>query len=173
MTACELDDCSRNHYRAGLCASHYMKRYRYGDPNHVLASRATDIAGRRFGSLVALRRDDGMWICQCDCGNQRAIRIGDLNRGSAVTCGERPTHPYKATVTYAGAHDRVTATKGRAAEHACIDCGSQAEHWSYDHADTAELTEAGLPYSTDPAHYDPRCIRCHRRFDRRSRAAIA
>jgi hypothetical protein len=69
-------------------------------------------------------------------------------------------------VGYAGAHDRAEATKGRACDHACVDCGQAARHWSYDHADPNELaTEAGYPYSADPSHYVPRCVSCHKKFD--------
>lgn len=175
---CSVADCGKAQYQnRPWCASHAMRRHRYGDPlAGPPAKPRQDITGKRFGALVALSREPGSrWLCRCDCGNQKSVLIGDLNRGSTTTCGERPTHPRKALVTYAGAHDRVAAAKGRAADHRCIDCTEPAQHWSYDHQDPDELIEAlpvqrgryiyDVAYSVDPEHYDPRCIRCHRAYD--------
>lgn len=74
-------------------------------------------------------------------------------------------------VGYYGAHQRLTAQRGRAADHPCADCGQPARHWSYDYDDPQELLHrhpgrrAMLRYSTDPEHYVPRCAGCHRRHD--------
>lgn len=173
---CSIDGCQSPVKRLGLCYGHYMKQWRYGDAKHQPAKRGTDITGRRYGSLVALEpATRGMWLCQCDCGVTKAIRVGDLNRGSIRSCGNRLEHPRKEVITYAAAHDRVEAHKGLARSHVCIDCGRSADHWSYDHTDPDEMHEYDgrylLPYSTDPQHYDPRCISCHRRFDRARNAA--
>lgn len=48
-----------------------------------------DITSRRFGRLTALsynktRRD---WLCECDCGEKRYVRITALVRGRTVSCG--------------------------------------------------------------------------------------
>jgi hypothetical protein len=54
-----------------------------------------DIAGQRFGRLVALAPDgitrDGnmIWKCECDCGATAHVRSGSLCRGSTVSCGCR------------------------------------------------------------------------------------
>lgn len=72
---------------------------------------------------------------------------------------------------YRGAHMRVTKARGRACGHLCVDCGNTASQWSYRHDDPNEIEdEAGRQYSVDPLHYDPRCRRCHIRFDLRHRA---
>jgi ribosomal protein L32 len=53
-----------------------------------------------------------------------------------------------------------------AAHHLCADCGTRAQHWSYDHNDTEEIRDdMGLPYGSDASHYSPRCVSCHKRFD--------
>lgn len=62
-------------------------------------------------------------------------------------------------------HQRVRRAKGRAADHACVDCGGQAAQWSYDHLDTDERPGIKGPYSLGLDHYVPRCVRCHKRFD--------
>lgn len=56
-------------------------------------SRFRDIAGQRFGRLVALEPTDQrsgssvVWRCQCDCGNTPLIRGKSLTDGVTVSCG--------------------------------------------------------------------------------------
>jgi len=73
---------------------------------------------------------------------------------------------HKPEVKYRAAHARVRASSGPATLYRCVDCGCQAQHWSYKHTDPAELvSETGQPYSMDPSHYEPRCAACHALFD--------
>ena len=53
-----------------------------------------DLTGQRFGNLVAVRRigtrkTDGsaIWLCKCDCGNEKGIPAATLRYGSSKTCG--------------------------------------------------------------------------------------
>ena len=51
-----------------------------------------DISGQRFGRLVAVERvgvksGRTMWLCQCDCGNTKVARLGDLTYGHTRSCG--------------------------------------------------------------------------------------
>ena len=52
-----------------------------------------DLAGVRFGRLVALRRDgvenDGAvrWACVCDCGVEKTIKGASLTQGLTSSCG--------------------------------------------------------------------------------------
>lgn len=51
-----------------------------------------DIAGQRFGRLVALERRIGKfpqayWLCRCDCGNEGVYRQIYLRRGTTKSCG--------------------------------------------------------------------------------------
>lgn len=72
----------------------------------------------------------------------------------------------KPVVLYRAAHVRVNVARGKAATYQCQDCGEQAEHWSYTHADPNELTSAtGQPYSLNTDLYEPRCAPCHALFD--------
>lgn len=76
------------------------------------------------------------------------------------------------TPSYAAMHSRINHRRGLARRRDCVDCGQPARHWSYDHADPNEITSpTGLEYSSDPAHYDPRCRTCHDSFDQRYRKA--
>ena len=52
-----------------------------------------ELAGKRFGKLVVLHKTDKRrrggysWLCQCDCGNICEKATGELNSGSATSCG--------------------------------------------------------------------------------------
>lgn len=55
-----------------------------------------DIAGKRFGLLVAIRPTEGrgsngavIWECVCDCGNIAYVPSGQLTRGHTLSCGCR------------------------------------------------------------------------------------
>ena len=68
--------------------------------------------------------------------------------------------------TYTAIHQRVRYRRGPASRQLCTDCGRQARHWSYDHADPdGRVSDEGLPYSLDVAHYVPRCVSCHKQHD--------
>jgi hypothetical protein len=50
--------------------------------------KTADIAGDRFGRLIALRYDgDGKWLCQCDCGKRIRAITTNLTRGNTKSCG--------------------------------------------------------------------------------------
>ena len=82
-----------------------------------------------------------------------------------------------ATVSYTEAHKEVTARRGKAADHTCVDCGGQADEWCFNHSTAEDRVcymggaavgdrRAWFPYSTEPADYDPRCGPCHHSYDR-------
>lgn len=53
-----------------------------------VARNRSDLTGKRFGRLVALRyAEKRKWLCQCDCGVQKAISGGALKRGVTRSCG--------------------------------------------------------------------------------------
>lgn len=164
-TTCSVAGCQKPTKRSGYCYGHYMKNWRYGTPTPVHPNRSRNIAGLRFGALVALSRADQKWLCRCDCGDLTVVRLGDLNRGTAISCGASFHHRSDAP-GYSAAHRRVREALGRARNHPCVDCGGSASQWSYDHADGDEMVGIdGYAYSAHPDHYDPRCVPCHKRFD--------
>jgi hypothetical protein len=72
----------------------------------------------------------------------------------------------KDLVGYGGAHWRVRAVHGRAVEQECRHCGRAASHWAYDNADPAEQRHSdGRRYSSNPDHYLPLCVSCHKKHD--------
>lgn len=57
-------------------------------------STATQIAGKRFGSLVAVRMEENSeksghkkWLCLCDCGRSVSVRGSSLRNGVTTSCG--------------------------------------------------------------------------------------
>jgi len=50
-----------------------------------------DLAGQRFGRLVAIRRESRkgltFWVCQCDCGETSVVRRCHLRSGKIRSCG--------------------------------------------------------------------------------------
>lgn len=65
-----------------------------------MRGRARDIAGQRFGMLVALeplpeRKQGGvLWRCRCDCGNEASITMESMTSGNTTSCGCKKTrHP--------------------------------------------------------------------------------
>lgn len=68
---------------------------------------------------------------------------------------------------YSTVHEKVRDEKGAPSGHSCVDCGSKADHWTYDHSSDSEKTKTNdsLPYSTDTRNYSPRCRSCHNKLD--------
>ena len=169
---CSIAECNQPVKRSALCYGHYMKKWRYGTPTPNHAPTWDDLRGKRFGTLVVTVRDGSKWICKCDCGSTRLASTGELNRyGSASTCGDRRIHRRTTSAGYSAAHQRCRNDRGLPHEHQCIDCGRQAQHWSYNHDDPNEVlgtsgrSTSPVAYSLDPRHYSPRCVPCHKRFD--------
>ena len=53
-----------------------------------------DITGKRYGSLVAVKRTEEKtaqgvykWECKCDCGGSVLVPVSELNRGKVKSCG--------------------------------------------------------------------------------------
>ena len=68
--------------------------------------------------------------------------------------------------TYTAAHRRCWREWGRAADHPCVDCQTQAREWAYDGTDPTELCGEdeygpGRVYSRFPEFYMPLCRQCH------------
>lgn len=55
-------------------------------------ARLHDIAGQRFGKLVAIKRTNNInnrvtWLCQCDCGNTKIVTSSSLITKQVQSCG--------------------------------------------------------------------------------------
>lgn len=66
-----------------------------------------DLSGLRFGCLTVVNRDTRpgrkpYWACECDCGNQKAIRGDHLRSGRTLSCGCVSTRLRKRRMTKHG-----------------------------------------------------------------------
>lgn len=64
-----------------------------------------DLVGKRFGNLTVVSfagygtaskgssKRDRLWLCKCDCGNEKAIRAQSLKQGKTKTCRLGNCHP--------------------------------------------------------------------------------
>lgn len=169
--ACKVEGCDEpvKRPRTGYCYGHYMKSWRYGTPTpQHPPTYDSSLVGLRVGSLtVTAERVGTQWVCECDCGGTTLAGTTHLKRGQRKACGNTAAHRRLSSVAYCTAHDRCRSDRGKASDHTCVDCGKQAHDWSYNHDDPNECVDegTGAPYSTDPGHYSPRCMRCHRIFD--------
>ncbi|MHA1210843.1 MAG: hypothetical protein ACTSSH_00130 [Candidatus Heimdallarchaeota archaeon] len=82
-------------------------------------------------------------------------KIGEGLKGK--TLGSRNTHWKGDEVGYLGKHKRIYKMKGSAKNYKCIDCNKSAEEWS----------NINHLYSDNPDDYLPRCIKCHRKYDKK------
>lgn len=171
---CSIDGCTkspRKRCTSGPCEMHYYRR-------------------RRTGSYEVARTWHRLGVCSvAGCGQREKLRgmctkhgTRDLRHGDPRIVKTPPGQPMETNpawrgdeVNYFSWHQRLASMQGRAAEYSCVDCGHQAAHWSYDHAAVDEKIDhrSGLPYTTDPDHYSPRCHRCHMQFDGVTEAASA
>jgi len=60
-----------------------------------------DISGKRFGRLLAIKIDyvdrvnGAYWLCKCDCGNEKTIRLTNLTSGNTISCGCKQKENYE------------------------------------------------------------------------------
>lgn len=56
-------------------------------------SKALDLIGQKFGRLTVIKRigsnshGQSIWLCKCDCGNEKVIRGYCLSNGHTQSCG--------------------------------------------------------------------------------------
>lgn len=61
-------------------------------PKNKPGPKMIDITGQRFGRLVAIERVGNkgagcIWLCQCDCGEKKAVNGAAMRRGNTKSCG--------------------------------------------------------------------------------------
>jgi hypothetical protein len=154
---CNVDNCDRKHYARGWCQTHYQRWWASGDVDENVAVGAR--RARHCQIPACDRKHEARGWCVMHWNRWK--RHGDPQPERLPVIGSER----RATVGYTGAHMRVRDERGSASDHFCV-CGSKAAHWAYDHADPNELRdERGCPYSTEPVHYKPLCVSCHKLFD--------
>ena len=168
METCSITGCNRPTATRGWCAAHYTRWRRHGDVGGV------EVATKGVRRECAVEGCGRAATSRKMCGKHylRMLRKGTVE----VLPKSGPGSLFwrdREDLTYDAAHDRVKRQRGRASEHSCGDCGSQAEDWAYQHQASAPLADdLGRPYSEDVSDYAPMCRPCHRRFDMRQSRTI-
>lgn len=55
--------------------------------------KTIDLAGRKYGKLLVLKQagyngqGGALWLCKCDCGNEKVVDAHALRRGKTKSCG--------------------------------------------------------------------------------------
>lgn len=165
-TTCIADGCTKPNFARGLCTTHYSRQRNNGDFRHQPLNAPHDITGKRYGQLVALRKEGKQWLCQCDCGGTRLSPVGMLNAPDGYRhCGNREIHRHRVNAGYRAVHTRLEAAFGKASNYSCVDCGAaRAAQWSYDGTDENQVG-GNNAYSYSLGHYQPRCLDCHTAYD--------
>jgi hypothetical protein len=161
---CTIEDCTAERRGRGLCAKHWARWRKHGDPTVAL------VHGRDYAVKGTCRVDDcGRPHHAHDLCSMHLVRW--QKHGDPHIVGERLGRPLKGEVPgWHTIHKRLTRSRGPARTHQCADCGGQAAEWSYNGGDPDELRgpvgRFTLPYSINQDYYSPRCIRCHRIYDK-------
>lgn len=167
-TTCTASDCEKKRQAGNNphCSMHATRLRRNGTleqlrPWHRNAGKTCKIAGCEKSA-----RQQGM----CRMHYARVRRHGDAQAvlGGRFRSRDEHWNWQGERIRYRAAHNRLYRELGAARNHDCVDCGEQAQHWSYDHAAEDERYEiqTGLPFSLEPEHYSPRCAKCHSWYDR-------
>lgn len=158
--------------------------------NGIMPAHLRDLTGMHFGKVTVIRlapreRGHTWWFCVCDCTPGREVKIrscvltrargakscGCLKRQNAGTFTRKPDQD----IGYVAAHDRIRKEHGLAAERQCVSCPDQAADWALKREAREKGMEssglhAGLPFSPDPADYQPMCRSCHSSYDKSHKA---
>ena len=124
------------------------------------------------------------WPGTCmECGADVAPRLYNLvgGQGGCMACGIRRRGVARRRegspmwrgddASYRAIHHRLRVERGPASDYLCVDCGRQADDWSYCGGSDREKASTsphhnGRKYSPDLSTYSPRCRTCHLEFDR-------
>lgn len=169
MTICSVPDCGHVHQARGFCGTHYYRWQRYGDPL-VLASQFHTPRCKQECSVGDCTERANACRGLCKKHYSRWKRHGDPTK--RISGLERQSYRNGKhfnnkgdDVGYHAVHRRLKHSRGRAADHPCIDCGQQACDWSYNYSAVDERVWNNLPFSVDMEDYSPRCKSCHVKQD--------
>lgn len=164
-TSCAV--CWRPRYGGSpWCPRHRARYYRYGSPTGRPQPRRKNLAGRRFGALLAVDYDSiaRKWRCICDCGLETGVRAWSLTSGGTTSCGRRARHVDPKS--YEQMHSYLRRHRGPATQYRCAKCGASAQQWSYLRRTARVRVESPSgPWSPLVEDYQAMCTPCHKRDD--------
>jgi len=110
----------------------------------------------------------------CDKGAKATglcwTHYGRVRKTGSAGSGEIREYRKEAVIGYHRMHQLVRSLRGPAVDRMCVDCGTPAADWSLMH-DCDEIvidSKLGFTYSLAIWAYEPRCRKCHKRYDRDS-----
>lgn len=166
---CQVEDCGKPSVGRGLCRKHYNRWRKHGDPSVV-----KPYGWFRDAPPCGVDGCSEPHVAQgyCRTHYRRWKRWGDPLYVRPNPSGpDHPAYVADEDAGYSVAHARVRKARGKASDHLCVDCGKQANEWSYVGGAPNERVDSYggkmLPYTTNPAYYVARCHSCHVRFDKR------
>lgn len=166
IIACSIENCEKpKRGPHGWCGAHWVAWKQHGDPTINLKSTGPKPCTMDSCESTATLR--GL----CPKHASRLRRNGDPSIVHPRTRSGAGNPNWKGdALGYFGAHERIQRRRGPAKNYECVDCGGRAQHWSYNHSDPDEkfepLDTGGFAvFSLDTSRYDPRCVKCHGRFD--------
>lgn len=158
---CTFPSCGRKPRtkNGDLCEGHYYQRRRGTElrPLRVYANKvctAPDCTKPPSGKYCSMHRG-------------RKVRHGDFDTKLKPTgkVGSDNANWVGDNAGYFTVHERLRNSIGSASTKTCVDCGTQAQQWSYDHTCDNERSSDQGPFSTNLDRYSPRCVSCHKTFD--------
>lgn len=153
-----------------VCLMHYKRWKRHSDVNVTKRAYSPPNPIKSLCGVDGCETPEDGACGYCKLHMTRMRRHGDpltfiASEDRQLPSGARSYQWTGDYATYRAMHQRVRAQRGSASTHKCTDCGGRAQHWPYDRNDTDERSSGAGPYSVDIAHYEPRCVRCHKVFD--------
>lgn len=162
---CGIDGCDRPSAGRGWCGTHWVRWRKYGDPMFV-KTKGVDY---NVATICQFDECDTKARAHAYCSKHLArwLKHGDPSIVLPIT--GRPT--IGTNPGWSAIHKRLSRTRGSAKRQTCVDCAEPAAEWSYDGTDPDPLfglagNKTPMPYSLDLSRYVPRCVPCHRAFDR-------
>ena len=154
---CAIAGCEKPRHGNVYCTEHHTRWKRTGDP------------------LTPLKRQPNVGNCTVKGCDQPSRKTGWCASHYAQwkRYGEVKPFIYKwGEGLYAPMHALLARQMGSARTFPCVECGTQADEWSYNYDDPDEITDethSGCVFSRKLESYSPRCIPCHRKFDANQR----
>lgn len=97
-----------------------------------------DITGERFGMLTAIcseysdKHGGRMWLCYCDCGNEKDVSINSLRRGKTTSCGcKKIKHGHASNTEHEGCSNRYKSSPTYNTWRRMIDRCTNPNHRNY------------------------------------------
>ena len=158
---CPIDECGRPSAGWGMCKMHWKRWKKHGDP--TIKTTYKQIKGDCLVEGCVNPYHANGYCASHEYFNRRY--------GNPLAQGVGRYHGRNRmdVPSYAGIHKRIFYDRGRARQFKCVDCGNDAQEWSYDGGAEQEYWQkvrgVYMAYSVDQSLYSPRCKPCHRGKD--------